>query len=428
MYTKFQNQLNFNTDATLYLAISGGVDSMVLSHLLHYLKIKHTLLHCNFNLRGEASNQDEQFIIEYAKSNSINYKTISFDTKSESLNRKLNTQECARELRYEWFTTFLKQDEKSILLTAHHLDDSIETFFINTLRGTGIKGLGGIPNGQHKIYRPLLNFTKSEIIEFSKSKNIKFREDESNKSDNYLRNKLRHHIIPELKELTTNLTGKMNTMMTEISDIDLFISNYISQFKSEHGLNIEKIKAIPEFMWYKLFSDYGVTRKNNSEIIKLINSHSGSIYKTAKYTLLKDRKTILVSAVKNVTQIQHEIELSTPSIELEQGKLSFELIIDIENLKFEDSLAYLDLAKLQFPLTVRYWKKGDKIQPLGMKTGNKLISDVLINKKINQFDKEKQLIIQSKNKTIWLVDLMVSEQFAISKKTKTAYKINYLKY
>jgi len=428
MYTKFHNQIDFNDKSKIYLAISGGIDSMVLSHLLHYFKIEHTLLHCNFNLREEASLKDEQFIIDYAISKDIPYHTISFDTIKESKVRKLNTQECARVLRYNWFNTFLIQHQNSILLTAHHLDDSIETFFINTLRGTGLKGLSGIANGKNQIYRPLLKFTKEEITEFALTQNITFREDESNASDNYLRNKLRHHIIPDLKKLSTNLTGKMNTMMTELNDIDLFISDFIKTFISKHKFNIEKINTIPEFMWYKLFSDYGVSRKNNSEIIKLIKSHTGATYKTESHTLLRNREELLISKNEKVEPIDLRVESNTHVIEVHNGKLTFQKIEDIKSIVFSSNSAYLDLEKLQFPLTVRNWKQGDKIQPLGMKSGSKLISDVLINKKINKFKKEKQLVIQSNNKVIWIVDLMVSEKFALSKKTKTAYKISSIKY
>jgi len=428
MYTKFQTQIDFNDKSKIYLAISGGIDSMVLSHLLHYFKIEHTLLHCNFNLRKEASLKDEQFIIDYATSKNIHYHTISFDTIKESKVRKLNTQECARVLRYDWFNTFLIQHQNSILLTAHHLDDSIETFFINTLRGTGLTGLSGIANGKNKIYRPLLKFTKVEITEFALTQNIIFREDESNASDNYLRNKLRHHIIPDLKKLSINLTDKIDTMMSELNDIDSFISDFIKTFISEHKFNLEKINTIPEFMWYKLFYEYGVSRKNNYEIIKLVKSHTGSTYETESHTLLKDRKELLISKNEKVKSIDLHIESDTPLVEVYDGELTFEKIEDIKNITFSENSAYLDLDKLQFPLTIRNWKQGDKIQPLGMKSGSKLISDVLINKKINQFKKEKQLVIQSNNKVIWLVDLMVSEKFSLSKKTKTAYKISSVKY
>jgi len=428
MYTKFQNQLNFKTNVKIYLAVSGGIDSMVLSHLLLYYKIEHTLLHCNFNLRKIESQKDEQFIIDYAISNHIPYHTISFDTATESISRKLNTQECARVLRYDWFNTFINKDDNAILLTAHHLDDSIETFFINTLRGTGLKGLSGIANGKNKIYRPLLKFTKDEIREFASSQNILFREDESNTSDNYLRNKLRHHIIPDLKNLTKNLTGKMNTMMEELNDIDEFITDFIKTFKFKHNYNLDKINTIPKFMWYKLFSEYGVSRKNNAEIIKLINGQTGSIYKTVTHTLLKDRKELIISKNEILQPINLNIDSSTTSINLQDRQFYFEQIKDINSIQFNDNLAYLDFNKLQFPLTIRNWNQGDRIQPLGMKNGSKLISDVLINKKINQFEKEKQLVILSNNKIIWLVDIMISERYAISKNTKIGYKINSVKY
>ena len=428
MYTQFKNQLSSFSTYKIFLAISGGIDSMVLSHLLNHFNIEHTLLHCNFNLREEASILDEQFIIEYAKLNNINYHTISFDTKKESKLRNLNTQECARNLRYEWFNTFLNNTDNSILMTAHHLDDSIETFFINTLRGTGLKGLCGISNGKNNIYRPLLNFTKQEITQFATKQSVKFREDESNNSDNYLRNKLRHNIIPELKQLSPNLTDKMDTMMTELNDIDLFISNYLKSFKFENKLNIEQIQSIPEFLWYKLIAECGVSRKNNSEIIKLVSGKTGAIFKTNTHTILKDRTELIISKNTSTLPINLKVDTTTRSVEVYGGKLTFELLKDIDNIAFDNSIAYLDFNKIEFPITIRNWRQGDKIQPLGMKNGNKLISDVLINKKINQFKKDKQLVIQSNDKLIWLIDLMISQPFAISEKTKTAYKISSIKY
>ena len=400
---------------------------MVLSYLLQHSNIKHTLLHCNFNLRSQDSIDDEQFIIDYAIKNNIEYETISFNTKLESEKRKLNTQECARILRYDWFKTFLKTDNNSILLTAHHLDDSIETFFINTLRGTGLKGLSGIPNGKHKIYRPLLSFTKKEIKTFANTNSIQFREDISNQSDNYLRNKLRHHLIPEFKNLTENLETKMTTMFDELNQTQQFIEAYIENFKSKNNFTIENIQTVPEFMWHKLFSEFGVTRKNNGEIVKLINSQTGATFITVTHKLLKNRTEIIISDAKNTLKINQQIKADVESIEIYETRLTFEITSETKNINFCNTTAYLDFDKLNFPLQIRNWQQGDKIQPLGMKNGSKLISDVLINKKVNQFNKSKQLVITSNNTIVWLVDLMVSEQFALSKHTKKIFKINILK-
>ena len=434
MYKAFEQYLKSNTtlkNKILFLAISGGVDSMVLSHLLTHFNIPHTLLHCNFQLRGQESEEDEQFIIQYAKANQLPFETIKFDTKTYSQTNKLNTQEAARELRHNWFKSFLKTDQ-SYLLTAHHLDDSIETFFINLLRGTGLKGLTGISTNKNNIIRPLLGFKKSEIIDFANQNNIQFREDKSNASDNYLRNKLRHHIIPNLKELTGNFEGKMSTLFEDLSASSQFIDatflDLKNQIKSNQRLNIEVLNTIPESLWHQLFSDFGLSRKHNSELIKLVYGNSGAIMTFNSYRFLKDRHQIIISNnTKPKTNSKLSISKNDSIVKLGQSELKISTIPYSSTLDFKPNIAYLNADKLVFPLEIRTWQQGDKIQPLGMQ-GSKLISDVLTDKKINQFDKENQYVITSNQNIIWLVDLMISNAFAIDDKTKSILKIEHIKY
>ena len=430
MYSQFKEHIQHFKTKTIFLAISGGVDSMVLSHLLSHYSIKHTLLHCNFQLREQASDLDELFIKNYAKSNNIEVNTINFNTKDYATQHKLTIQEAARNLRYDWFKTFLT-DEESVLLTAHHLDDSIETFFINLLRGTGLKGLTGIPNHENQIIRPLLSFTKTQIIDFAKTQNIQFREDSSNESDNYLRNKLRHHIIPEFKNLTQNIDNKMITLFEELKQsnhwIEKSIKNVKTELESNHKISITKLSNYPEFLWHKIFSNFGLSRKQNPELIKLANGKTGAILKIQDYNILKNRTEILVQKSQPDSEIDIKIETKNEILELRRQKFIVSQLKNDIKPNFKNSIAFLDYDKLTFPLQIRDWQKGDKIRPLGMH-GNKLISDAFVDKKINKFQKESQLVILSKNQIIWMVDVMISNAFAIDNNTKSILKIEHIKY
>jgi tRNA(Ile)-lysidine synthase len=434
MYKQFQiefDKLKINPDTTIYVAISGGVDSIVLSHLLTSIKRKHLLLHCNFNLRGEEANQDESFLKEYASDNNIEIKTTSFNTKLTAQEENLSIQECARNLRYNWFFTFVN-NENSILMTAHHLDDSIETFFINILRGTGLKGISGIPNGKNKIYRPLLSFGKKDILDFATDNNILFREDSSNSSDNYLRNNLRHHFIPEFKKLTGDFEQKISTMFTELEETNNFIEDYLSPIKelmiSENKILKSSLLKIPQFMWHRLFSILGLSRKHNSELIKLVNSSIGSEFKSTTHRLLNDRDYLIISKTDNINpDFSIIVNENLQDIVVFNHQFKFQKTLNLAFDKHEKNKAFLDLDKVSFPIIIRKWKNGDKIQPLGM-IGKKLISDILINHKLNKFDKEAQTVIECGGKIVWLTDLVISNSFSITKNTKNVLKIEHIQY
>ncbi|HIP37023.1 MAG TPA: tRNA lysidine(34) synthetase TilS [Crocinitomix sp.] len=421
------------TNKTIYLACSGGVDSMVLSHCLQKLNLKHTLLHCNFKLRGKDSDKDENFIVEYAKKHKIEYHIKTFNTKQYCNTNHLTIQEGARVLRYDWFKEFLKA-ENTALFTAHHLDDQIETFFINLLRGTGLKGLTGIPNQKNKIYRPLLNISKNDILIFAKDKNIAYKEDQSNLSDKYLRNRLRHQHIPNLKKETNNFNSKMNHLFEELNDIDNYleqqISNLNSILKQNKSIDIKHIFNLPNFLTVRLFAFYNLNRKKINEFNKFLQSQTGSVFKTSTHIFLKDRDKIVIQNKSaqfesdNESIIIHQIPIEK-NINQQTYKLS---IIEVKDqIKFEPNAAFIDADKIKFPIIIRKWKKGDKVQPLGMR-GKKLVSNILNDKKINLFDKNKQLVFESDKEIFWLVDNVVSEKFKITPQTKRILFIEHIKY
>ena len=293
-FIKHFNQTIDIKNVTVYLAISGGVDSMVLSKLLSILKIKHTLLHCNFNLRRHESDEDEAFLLDYANKNNIKLQVKHFDTSNIAKQQKLTIQECARNLRYDWFNTYLNE-ANSILLTAHHLDDSIETFFINILRGTGLKGISGIGSGKNKIFRPLLPFSKEEVKNYAIENQIAFREDSSNKSDNYLRNDLRHNFVPQFKSLTTSLNAKMASLFDELTETELFISSITQKYKTDLNINskilIDQINELPEKQKTALIlkTIEGMTLKEIAVVMKASEKSIESLLSRSRSNLKKKR-------------------------------------------------------------------------------------------------------------------------------------------
>ena len=433
MYKTFKleiEKIGINSNTEIFLAISGGIDSMVLSDLLIQSGISHTLLHCNFKLRDTESDYDEEFIRQHAKKNKLDYHINCFDTNEKANELKLTTQECARKLRYDWFFTYLN-NENSILLTAHHLDDSIETFLINLLRGTGLKGLTGINSGDRQIYRPLLPFSKVEIHEFALKNNIIYREDSSNLSNNYLRNKLRHQLIPNLKSLSENFDSKISTLFTELKETDVFIENYLAAQKltlnKTKQIRISDLNHIPQFMWHRLFSEFGLSRIHRLELVKLTKSITGSIFNSSTHILLKDRENIIIKAASKIDDILILIKSVESNIKLKNSELKLNEIVKGQKRNFRSNCAYLDLDKISWPMTLRNYRNGDKMVPFGLK-GNKLISKILKDKKLNKFQKERQYVIESNGKVIWLLDLVISNQFSITEETSRIIKIEHIQY
>jgi len=435
MTNQFLNTLNLLIPkletATVYVAISGGIDSMVLTELCLANQIKPHLLHCNFNLRGKESDEDQLFIEAFARANQLEYTIKHFETDQIANEKGITIQECARNLRYDWFKSFLV-NRQAVLFTAHHLNDSIETFFINTLRGTGIKGLKGIPQQRGQIIRPLLTVTKQEILLFAEKNNISYRNDSSNESDKYLRNKIRHYIVPEMEQLSDNYSKKMQTLLNELQDADDFLDDYVLKFKKKEFLtnheitkvNINSLLELPTVIITKIFSGFGITRASTSQIQKLIQAQSGANISTEYYRFVKNRDQIHIAPLTSPIDFKASVTLSAKNIETPYGNLKFEIMPNSGQLDFSSHVAYFDLETFSFPLEVSNHFKGKKISPLGMK-GRKLISDILIDNKLSVFDKERQLILTSGNNVLWVVNICINELNKINPNTKRILKVVY---
>lgn len=435
MLRKFESNIKknslFGKKDKLLLAVSGGVDSVTLAHLLKESDYTFFLAHCNFKLRKKDSDKDEAFCRKLAKELKVEIFVKEFDVKAYATQNGKSTQMAARDLRYDWFKELIQQKRFDYLLTAHHADDIVETVFINLLRGTGIKGLKGISEKSDKTVRPLLPFAKKEISDYAKRHKLKFRLDKSNLEDKYERNFLRLHVIPELKKLNPQLekTFFENSFRfnQEADMVNEFLTNR-SKHLIENGNRIisidkEKLKQenYKETLLHFLLSPYGFNTTQQQNILENIsnNSLAGKMFYSETHALTIDRKNLIIQTKEKKDDDE---TLFFPSL----AELKKEKIFKIEKIKdFEipnKRELVLDENKLIFPLEIRTKKTGDKFKPFGMK-GFKLLSDFLKDEKLNAFEKEKcKLLVNGNGEIIWVIGRRSDERYRVSANDKNLIK------
>ena len=301
----FLAEINPYKECNFVLAISGGVDSMVLANLFLINNLKFSIAHCNFQLRGKESDEDELFINKWCSEKDIKLYNKKFTTEDYCKNNKLTIQMGARELRYEWFRELIDKEKHDFIVTAHHIDDQLETFIINSIRGTGIDGLVGIPDKINKIIRPLLMTSKDQIIEYSKVNKINYREDSSNDKEDYLRNKIRHSVIPYLKSDDDNVLLKFKTTIENLNSTKIFVQKVISKvrdrvfiYEGENIItNIDLLKDLDpiEFYIHELYKDFEF---NHKEVMKLFDSDSGKYISSSNYNMTKQKNNLIISKIK----------------------------------------------------------------------------------------------------------------------------------
>ena len=301
----FLAEINPYKECNFVLAISGGVDSMVLANLFLINNLNFSISHCNFQLRGKESDDDELFIKKWCSEKNIKLYNKKFSTEDYCKNNKLTIQMGARELRYEWFSELIDKEKYDFIVTAHHIDDQLETFIINSIRGTGIDGLVGIPDKINKIIRPLLMSSKDQIIEYSKVNKINYREDSSNDKEDYLRNKIRHSVIPYLKSDDDNVLLKFKTTIENLNSTKIFVQKVISKIRDRvfiyEGENIitdiDLLKDLDpiEFYIHELYKDFEF---NYKEVMKLFDSDSGKYISSSNYNMTKQKNNLIISKIK----------------------------------------------------------------------------------------------------------------------------------
>ena len=402
----------FSKKDKLLLACSGGVDSMVLASVLIKLNYQVQLAHCNFQLRAKESDADELLVTQFAKKNKLKLFTKRFNTKEEQNKSGRSIQEIARKLRYEWFEQLIKGNEIDYLVTAHHSDDVIETFFINLIRTSGIKGLQSIPLKTKNIVRPLLNCGKTEIIEYAKTHSIKYNEDSSNTKNDYLRNALRNKAIPLLSTIDERFKqGALNSIKNLQSDFQLL--NYLlaeekkKYIKTTNDL-IYILKDTPTHILNNILLEYNFTESLHT---KIQNTKTGALFQNEKYKLNVDRVCYIISDAQLTSEIK-PLEFNS-LVELLKNKsiISTKKLKSIpkELSKKNDSLI-LNISQISWPLKIRKWQHSDKIKPFGLK-GSKLVSDILQEQKLSRFEKDTIWILLDANEEIlWIPNIRTSRK------------------
>ena len=433
MLQKFQNHLlhnfQFLSSKKLLLATSGGIDSMVMLHLFQQLDYQIAIAHCNFQLRGVESFEDQKFIQEYADANAVPVYITQFDTKAFAEDYKLSTQVAARELRYNWFYELLETEQYDYILTAHHADDNLETFLINLSRGTGLDGLTGIPEKNENVVRPLLAFSQQEIEEYAELNHIKWREDSSNASDKYVRNKIRHHLVPMLKELNPNfLTSFHKTQIylqeaqNMVDDAAIMVYQQVATPEGENiSFDLKKLKKLPNYKsyLYQWLNEFGFSAWN--DIYDLVESQSGKYVFSSEYRLLKDRETLILSPLDFTVEKQEYFIDASQTVVNVPLNITFSPVADMAIPS--NKTIFVDSNKLEYPLTLRRWNEGDQFQPFGMNGKSKKISKFFKDEKLSLLEKENTWLLCSDNTIVWVVGLRQDERFKIENTTKNILKI-----
>ncbi|WP_055443374.1 tRNA lysidine(34) synthetase TilS [Lacinutrix himadriensis] len=424
--------LPFLQESKLLITISGGLDSVVLTHVCHQLNLNFSLAHCNFNLRGKESDGDQDFVEQLAADLQAEVFIQHFDTNTFAETHKISTQMAARELRYNWFQELSEQLQFDYILTAHHADDNLETFLINLTRGTGLDGLTGIPEVNENIVRPLLKCTREEIESFAKANKFQWREDSSNASTKYLRNKLRHDVIPVLKEMNAELLQNFETTQNNLQDVKSIIEDAITSVQkkvvSVEGeiikFNIKKLQKLSNTKAYlfELLKGFGFTEWN--DVYNLLEAQSGKQVFSNTHRLLKDRAYLLLTEVDDdlSSEVDTSISISENDTEIETplGVLSLE---STEQLTERNkAIVYIDKDLLKFPLTVRKWEKGDYFYPLGMQ-GKKKLSKFFKDEKLSLLEKEKALVLCANEDVVWIINKRTDNRYKVTEKTKNILKI-----
>lgn len=410
-YIKKNNLLKLNE---LYLvALSGGADSVALLLVLKEMGYQVHAAHCNFHLRGNESDRDEAFCVEFCERLGVELHRVHFDTRTYADLHKVSIEMAARELRYRWFDQLRKDIGAAGICVAHHRDDSVETVILNLVRGTGVRGLTGIRSRNGYVLRPLLCVSRDEIETFLAERGQKYVTDSTNLEDEATRNKVRHHIIPELQLLNGRALDNIQRMTERMEAVEVLLDDYKARsLRVEAGRVMVRKSDIPnEYLLYELLVDYGFNSSQAAQIYVSVCADSvGAVFSSASYDLLVDREFLMIEAhlepikVLTIPETGTYVLNENQKIRVESGGFPISKDADV---------ATLDASKVSFPLTIRRVEEGDWMIPYGMK-GRKLLSDLMTDLKMSIFDKRKQLVVvDSKGVIVWAVGLRVGQNVAV---------------
>ncbi|MCX6306771.1 MAG: tRNA lysidine(34) synthetase TilS [Bacteroidetes bacterium] len=439
-FIKFiENQNLFLPQEHILLAVSGGIDSTVMAHLFHQAKFRFGIAHCNFSLRGKESDDDAEFVKKLAFRLKAPYFSVRFDTSEIALQRGISIQMAARDLRYEWFERTRQENRYDYIATAHHLDDQVETFLINLIRGTGIAGMHGIPVKNGKIIRPLLFAFRKDIDQYAGKHKIGYRTDQSNNEAKYLRNNIRHHLVPLLcsinPEFSQGLSGTIKRLSAFEQIGNLALENWCKSALVKDGRDIIfdagcllQVDPVESYAW-ALLSPFGFNETQVSNLLDCLVPGKRKTFHSSSHSMVLERGRIVVSPVEEKIQLKpskiglfaHKKKIRKPL------PLLFERNREVGGYEIPatGTIASLDFDKLQFPLILRTWQTGDAFFPLGMKKKKKL-SDFFIDQKFSVKDKEQTWLLCSGKHIVWILGHRIDHRYRVTSATREVLCIKML--
>jgi len=415
---------SFSVPGSKYLlAVSGGSDSMVMADLFLKSGFNFAVAHCNYSLRGAESDMDEQLVAEWSKVNDITLHCIKFDTKKSAREWKKGTQETARILRYDWFEKVRKEYNYCKIVTAHHANDNVETLLINLFKGTGIGGLHGILPENGYIIRPLLFATKQIIAQYATEQKIPYRDDASNATDDYLRNAVRHNIIPAVERSFPKAIDLVNDSIVRFAEAGVLYHKAITlerkalmdQRGQDFYIPILKLRhRVPlATILYELLLPFGFSSGQVPHVIRLMDSATGHFVESQTHRIIRNRNFLIVAAKPSASADFVLVESAPFTVDTGKYTVSFSIEDTPNKIPVSKDEAYLDLEKIAFPLVLRKWRMGDYLYPFGMKMKKKKVGRLLIDEKVPLHEKDDIRILECGKKIAWVSGIRPDERFKV---------------
>lgn len=423
-----ENNSLFKSGSRILMAVSGGMDSMVMAHLFLRRGQDVAVAHCNFSLRGEESDGDEELVQEFGSRNKVPFFRIRFNTREYASEKGISVQMAARELRFDWFEQIRTENNYDLIATAHNLNDNVETLLINLTRGTGLTGLSAMKPVSGRIIRPLLFATREKIAGYCSDQGIEYREDSSNSLTKYSRNKIRHLVMPVLREINPSADTTISSLAGKLAVLDGILQDYTDKLRSEISdvrdgniiFSIARLKDIKggKTMIFELFGPYGITDETSAGILRILDSTSGKQIFTRTHRILRDRDVIIVSSLEDGDPPERIQIRNTDELRKVPGIISAEIVDAGPGAEIPRSrdFACIDIDKITFPIIIRKWKEGDYFHPLGMQNRKKL-SDYFTDRKFSVIMKEKTSVLESEGKIVWIIGERLDDRFKVTQST-----------
>jgi len=420
-------------NAKVVVGVSGGADSVALLHILMKLGYNCIVAHCNFQLRADESNRDEHFVEQLSATNAIAYRHISFDTKAYAKTHKISIEMAARDLRYEWFSKLLNEEQADAIAVAHHSDDNVETMLMNLTRGVGLHGLTGIPNRNQQVVRPLLCVSRADILHYLRKNNLNHVTDSSNAENDYTRNKFRNQLIPLFEGINPSFKNAMNATSERMLEVEQIYLDHIQKvisdisFTSDNQLWIDKAKinafSYKKSILFELLSKYNFSNDTINRLSDIFENQPGAVFYSESHLLLNDRTHFIVSERNKADKNSYII---TPEGIIEPIQIKISKRPNDGIINKSPFVATFDAAKICFPLELRKWNEADYFYPFGMK-GKKKLSDFFIDQKMNRLEKENCWIISAYNQIIWVVSHRTDNRYRVNKDTTELIEFELIK-